>query len=122
MDMPIITIFTKMDLISEYNKKSLILNYKQSLLKLKLNKVPILMRNNDDIVLFSRNIQEKNIIPTFLISNTKWEGLNLLKGFLSMLPMNKLDGELRQIENEEFEVKNLILNNKIFNNIFFLIK
>ena len=105
MNIPIVTIFTKMDLIkTEDNKKNLILNYKRMLTKLKLNRVPIVIKNNDDVVLFSRNIQEKNIIPTFLISNTKWDGLNLFKSFLSMLPVNKSENELREIESEEFEV------------------
>jgi GTPase len=83
-------------------------------MKLKIGLIPIIMKNNDDIVLFSRNIQEKNIMLTFLVSNLKWEGLNLFKSFLSTLPVNnKLEDELKQIEMEkmEFDIHETITDN-----------
>jgi GTPase len=104
MNLPIITIFTKIDLILEEKINDLIQQFKSIVTKLKLNRVPLKMKTNDDIVLFSRNIQEKNIMPIFLISNIQWDGLNLLKSFLSMLPVNSLTDELRSIEEEKVEV------------------
>ena len=117
MKLPIITVFTKIDLINEQQIKNLINLYKSTVMKLKIGLIPIIMKNNDDIVLFSRNIQEKNIMLTFLVSNLKWEGLNLFKSFLSTLPVNnKLEDELKQIEMEkmEFDIHETITdNNKI---------
>ena len=120
MKLPIITIFTKIDLIKENEIKDLIIKYKNTVTKLKNGLIPIIMKNNDDIVLFSRNIHEKNINLTFLISNLKWDGINLFKSFLSTLPVNnKLEDELKQIEMEkmEFDIhETLIDNNKIILN------
>jgi elongation factor 1-alpha len=109
MDLPIITVITKVDLISEEKKKELILSFKSKVNEVKYNRLPLIIKTNDDVVLFSRNIQEKSIIPLFLVSNLHWEGLNLMKSFLSMLPVNDIQDELKSIENEKIEVK-LIYN------------
>ena len=85
MQIPIITIITKIDLINNEQKSIFIKEFKSTVLKLKIERVPIIMKNNDDVVLFSRNIQEKNIMLTFLVSNLQWEGLNLFKTFLSCI-------------------------------------
>jgi elongation factor 1-alpha len=105
MDLPIITVITKVDLISEEKKKDLILSFKSKVNEVKYNRLPLIIKSNDDVVLFSRNIQEKSIIPLFLVSNLNWEGLNLMKSFLSMLPVNDIQDELKSIENEKIEVK-----------------
>lgn len=104
MHLPIITIITKIDLINEERKNQIIQLFKATISKLKIGFVPLIMKNNDDIVLFSRNIQEKNLMVTLFVSNLQWEGLNLFKNFLSMLPVNnKLEDELKAIEMEEME-------------------
>ena len=115
MHLPIISIITKVDLVNEEQKIRVIKELKASLLKLKIERIPIIMRNNDDIVLFSRNIQEKSLMLTFLVSNLQWEGLNLFKSFLSMLSVNnKLEDELKEIEMEkmEFDVHETIRKEK----------
>ena len=104
MDLPIVSIFTKVDLISDERKKELIQDFKLVITKLKLNRVPIVMKTTDDIVLFSRNIQEKTIMPMFFVSNMNWDGLSLMKSFLSMLPVNEMHQELQRIETEKTEV------------------
>ncbi len=101
MNLPIVCIVTKIDLVSEDNKKTILNDLKHYTNKLGLNKVPIVMKTNDDIVLFSRNIQEKNILPIFMVSNLKWDGLRLLKNFLSMLPV--IDQSLESVDEEQIE-------------------
>ncbi|MCQ2819348.1 MAG: hypothetical protein MJ252_18960 [archaeon] len=49
------------------------------------------MKTNDDIVRYSGNIVEDNLILTFLISNLQWEGLNYFKSFLSLLSIGDKD-------------------------------
>ena len=66
MKIPIITIFTKIDLISEEETIDCIKNFKLSLKKYNINKNPIIIRNFEDAELFSRNIYEK-IIPIFTV-------------------------------------------------------
>jgi GTPase len=107
MNLPIITIFTKIDLVPESTKKELIKSFKSVILRLKLNRMPIVIKTNDDIVLFSRNIQEKNIMAICFVSNINWDGLNLLKSFMSMLPVND---QFKGIENDGIEVIKKLIN------------
>ena len=67
MKIPIITIFTKCDLISDEEIVDCIKLFKQTLKKFNINKNPIIIRNNEDAELFSRNIYEK-IIPIFTVN------------------------------------------------------
>jgi GTPase len=69
---------------------------------LQINSVPILLQTNDDIVQISRKIKEKNVMPVCMVSNVDWAGINLLKCFLSMLPVNE---QVKGEENENVEVK-----------------
>lgn len=104
MNLPIIAVITKIDLINDNEKQNLIKTFKSTVLKLKINRIPVILKNNDDIVLFSRNISEKNLMLTFLVSNLHWKDLSLFKSFLSMLSVNnKLENELKQIEMEKME-------------------
>jgi GTPase len=66
MNLPIVTIFTKTDLIDQEEQNNLLKNFKLSFNRLKINRVPLIVKTNEDIVLFSRNINE-NIIPIFLV-------------------------------------------------------
>jgi len=84
MKIPIITIFTKTDLISEEEIMDYVKLFKCTLKKFNINKNPIIIRNMEDAELFSRNIYEK-IIPIFTVTNLKWEGLNFFKRFLANL-------------------------------------
>ena len=84
---------------------SMIQTFKTVVSSLKIKKIPLVMNTDDDIVLFSRNIQE-NIIPTFLVSNLDWKGLSLFKNFLSMLPTNHSLINHNEIEKETFQVNN----------------
>jgi GTPase len=71
MNLPIITIFTKIDLINETKRIDLVKHFRELVSRLKLSRVPLIMKSNDDIVLFSRNIEEKNLMPTFLVGAKK---------------------------------------------------
>jgi GTPase len=70
MKIPIITIFTKVDLISEEETMDCIKLFKYTLKKFNINKNPIIIRNLEDAELFSRNIYEK-IIPIFTVRKIK---------------------------------------------------
>jgi GTPase len=105
MNLPIVTIFTKTDLVPFERTKQLVKEYKAILSD--LDKFPIKIKSIDDIVLICRNIRETNFVPIFKVSNVKWEGLNLLKSFLSMLPVYMT--ELENIDTESLEVS-IILN------------
>ena len=118
VDLPVITIINKIDLISDEELKKIIKKYKETIKKLntELNKqkIPLIMKDNSDVALFSSNMDEKIILVTFLVSNLKWDGgLTLFKNFLGVLPdLNKLSDKQKQkeleLEKMEFDVHEVI--------------
>jgi elongation factor 1-alpha len=85
MDLPVLIIITKIDLLEE-DDQSLFLNNLYYIIKAqKSKKNPLVAKNQEDIVLFSRSMIE-NIIPIFLVSNKTGKGLDLLINFLNVLP------------------------------------
>ena len=123
VDLPVITIINKIDLISDEDLKKVVKQYKETIRKLntELNKekIPIVMKNNDDVALFSSNMDEKEILLTFLVSNLKWEGgLTLFKNFLGVLPdLNKTSDKQKQkeleLEKMEFDIHETIYRENI---------
>jgi GTPase len=86
MDLPIVTIFTKIDMITDEEDKTTLLNNFKCILKSeKKGKNPLVVKNKDDIVTFSQSINE-GILPIFLISNKTGTGLDLFINFLNLLP------------------------------------
>ncbi len=110
MNLPMLIIFTKIDLVTQGQQEILFKQLKSTSLNMKLKKVPLKIKSNEDIILFARNIQERNILPTFFISNIMWDGLNLLKTFLSMLPADSISDEVfKTIQEDKIEVNLKIL-------------
>ena len=119
IDLPIITIITKIDLISEEELTKFINEYKETIIGLDLGKFAKIIKNDQDIALFSPNMDEKYILLTFLVSNLTWEGgLTLFKNFLSVIPKkcnnttNTTDKDKQQKELEleklEFDIHETI--------------
>ena len=119
VDLPVITIINKIDLISDEDLKKLIKKYKETINKLNkelnLAKIPLVMKDNDDVALFSSNMEEKEILLTFLVSTLTWEGgLTLFKNFLGVLPQvnNKISDKQKEkelgLEKMEFDVHEII--------------
>ena len=118
VDLPVITIISKIDLISDEELKKVVKTYKETINKLNLElnkqKIPLVMRDNDDVALFSSNMDEKEILVTFLVSSLTWEGgLTLFKNFLGVLPdLNKTSDKQKQkeleLEKMEFDVHEII--------------
>ena len=118
---PIITIISKIDLITEEELKIVVENYKNTINKLNeelnIKKEVIFIQSDEDVEKRSRKMKEK-IILTFLLSNLKWEkGLTLFSNFLRALPeVNKFDDTETQkkLESEkmEFDVHGTIIKEK----------
>ena len=118
---PIITIISKIDLVTEEELKIVVENFKQTINKLnkelKVKKEVVFIQSDEDVEKRSRKMKKK-IILTFLLSNLKWEGgLLLFRNFLRALPeVNKLaDSETqKKLESEkmEFDVHGTIFKEK----------
>ena len=118
VDLSVITIISKIDLISDEELAKVVKKYKETIQKLneKLNKqkIPIVMRDNEDVVLLSSSMDEKELLPTFLVSNLKWEGgLTLFKNFLGVLPQLNKTSDIQkkkelELEKMEFDIHEII--------------
>ena len=91
VDLPVITIINKIDLISKEELINFIRKYKETIRKLNselnLQKIPIIIKNDEDVESFSRSMDEKELLVTFLVSTLTWDGgLTLFKNFLRSLP------------------------------------
>lgn len=67
MNLPIVTIITKIDLVTQDDLYDLLNNFKLILKAEKKGKNPLVAKNKDDIVTFSRNANE-GILPIFLVN------------------------------------------------------
>ncbi|NHJ49193.1 MAG: elongation factor 1-alpha [Asgard group archaeon] len=89
LKVPIIVVITKIDICPEHILNQTIDNLTKLLKIPGSSKIPILMRNDDDVVVSSKNIISGRIAPVFLVSNVTGENLELLRKFLNLLPANK---------------------------------
>ena len=128
IDLPVIAIINKIDLVSDSELEKTVRKYKETIKKLK--KIPIVIKNDEDVALFSRSMEEKEILVTFLVSTLTFNGgLNLFKNFLKSLPKlnetiyknDKLKQKQKELELEkmEFDIHEIIHkeNNAILSGI-----
>ena len=122
VDLPVITIINKIDLISNEQLEKFVIKYKGTINKLNqelnLQKIPIIMKNDKDVELFSRSMDKKEFMIIFLVSALKWEGgLTLFKNYLRSLPKEKeaiFNKDLKkkqeelELENMEFDIHEII--------------
>ena len=103
INLPIITIINKIDLISEEELNIVINKYQEIITGLNIDKFIKLIKNDKDIALFSP-MEEKDILLTFLVSTLTWNGgLTLFKNFLSVLPQHRINDKNIDINLEDME-------------------
>ena len=111
INLPIITIINKIDLISEEELNTVINKYQEIIVGLNIGKFLKIIKNDKDIALFSP-MEEKDILLTFLISTMTWEGgLTLFKNFLSVLPQRRTNNKENvdiNLEKIEFDIIEII--------------
>lgn len=94
--------FTKVDLVSKSELEETMRMFKSLLRFLQIKRSPIVVDSNEDIILLNRNLEE-NIIPTFFVSNTTGQGLDLFVGFLSNLPVRSREEVVKQAIKEKVQ-------------------
>jgi elongation factor 1-alpha len=109
LSIPIFIVVTKLDItpkeVLKRNLESLI-----GILKLPgVNKIPLLVKDENDCALAARNMPQGRVTPIFLVSNVTGEGLGLLKKFLNMIPprinwSERLSGKFLSYVDEKFNV------------------
>jgi GTPase len=87
MNLPVVIIVTKTDLLATEDQESFLKDFKRILIDLNSKRNPLVTKTQEDIVMFSRNMQEP-IVPIFFLSNKTGAGLELFRNFLNILPTN----------------------------------
>jgi GTPase len=86
LKIPIIVVINKIDLVDpEITKRTQ--DQVKSVLKLPgVDKIPMIIKNHDDIVVASKHMATGRIAPIFKVSCVTGEGLDLLRSFLNLVP------------------------------------
>ena len=86
LGIPIFAVFTKVDLAPIHVLKRNLNEFIKLLKMPGIDKLPLLVRGEDDAILAARHIQSGRVVPIFMVSNVNGKGLNLLTKFLNLLP------------------------------------
>ncbi|XP_073997100.1 GTP-binding protein 2 isoform X3 [Rhodnius prolixus] len=103
LEVPLFIVVTKTDL----GPHSDVVNHiTQMLTNPGIRKVPLLIRNEDDVITASSNQLRENIVPIFCVSSVTGEGLDLLIRFLHVLPPGISTKEKERLDQEfaEFQI------------------
>jgi len=83
---PVFVVVTKVDMVGG-EQVTHVLEDIETILKFPgVNKIPITVKSQDDVVVAARNMVTNRVTPIFLVSNINGYGLNLLRDFLNLLP------------------------------------
>ncbi len=83
---PFFVVLTKIDLVGEEALQLRIVEVEQMLKMPGVNKVPLVVRTLDDVVVAAKNMSSGRIAPIFPVSNRTRQGLTMLTSFLNLLP------------------------------------
>ncbi|KAK9696231.1 Elongation factor Tu GTP binding domain [Popillia japonica] len=103
LNVPFFIVITKIDLVDPRNT----LESLETLLKcVGSRRVPLLVKNLDDVITAGANQLKENVVPIFCVSSVNGEGLDLLLKFLHVLPPGVSAKECNRLEEEspEFQV------------------
>ncbi|GAM26974.1 hypothetical protein SAMD00019534_101490 [Acytostelium subglobosum LB1] len=86
---PVYVVVTKIDRCPDNVLQDTLTDIKKILKSPGSRKLPVVIRNHDDVVVAARNFVSERIAPIFCISNVTGENLDLLRTFLNLLPAKK---------------------------------
>ncbi|MHA2365083.1 MAG: GTP-binding protein [Candidatus Hodarchaeales archaeon] len=88
--LPIFVILTKSDLAPDHIYKKNLNQLRQLLKSPGLNRIPIIVREIDDVAVVSKKKSSNRLVPIFKVSNVTGEGLNLLKIYFNLLTSSRI--------------------------------
>lgn len=83
LNVPFFIVITKTDLVSP---ASTLQNLESFLKQVGSRRVPLVIKNIDDVITAGANQLTENVVPIFCVSSVTGEGLELLLKFLHVLP------------------------------------
>eukprot|EP01117_Protostelium_nocturnum_P008569 TRINITY_DN3079_c0_g1_i1.p1 TRINITY_DN3079_c0_g1~~TRINITY_DN3079_c0_g1_i1.p1 ORF type:complete len:693 (+),score=294.36 TRINITY_DN3079_c0_g1_i1:297-2375(+) len=100
---PVFLVVTKIDMCPENILKETMQQIKKVLKSPGCKKIPILIRNDDDVIVAARNFVSERIAPIFTVSNVTGHNIDLLRKFLNLLPV-RTEWEEAQKKPPEFHI------------------
>ncbi|MCY3412556.1 MAG: elongation factor 1-alpha [Candidatus Heimdallarchaeota archaeon] len=93
LKIPFFIIVTKIDMTPDNVRKNSIGDLKKLLKIPGVSRVPMVIKDLDDVVVSVKNIANRSLVPIFKVSTVSGVGLDLLKKFLQLLPItNNING------------------------------
>lgn len=100
---PVFLVVTKIDMCPDNILKETMQQIKKVLKSPGCRKIPVIVRNEDDVVVAARNFVSERIAPVFCVSNVTGQNLELLRKFLNLLPI-RTDWEQLYEKPTEFHI------------------
>lgn len=107
MGIPFVIILSKIDICVDRKNvlDETLANIKKILKYPGLRRIPLPVKNIDDVILAAKNVYSESVVPIFHISNVTGEGLDNVKQFLNIL--GKRNNHDYNNDNIEFHVENV---------------
>jgi len=86
LKIPIAVVITKVDMVGEERVREVLDDISRLLKMPGINKIPLLVRDVDDVSVAAKTMPSGRVTPVFLVSSKTGQGLNLLTLFLNLLP------------------------------------
>lgn len=99
LNVPFFIVITKIDLVSP---TSTLQNLESFLKQVGSRRVPLIIKNEDDVITAGANQLTENVVPIFCVSSVSGEGLELLLKFLHVLPPGVSIKEKERLEQVQF--------------------
>ncbi|XP_018578938.1 GTP-binding protein 2 [Anoplophora glabripennis] len=100
LNVPFFIVITKIDLVQP---TSTLQSLESFLKQVGSRRVPLVIRNLDDVITAGANQLTENVVPIFCVSSVSGEGLDLLLRFLHVLPPGISSKEKERLEQESPE-------------------
>lgn len=95
LNVPFFIVITKIDLVQPTGTLQ---NLESFLKQVGSRRVPLVVKNLDDVITAGANQLTENIVPIFCVSSVSGEGLDLLLRFLHVLPPGVSTKEKERLE------------------------
>lgn len=95
LNVPFFIVITKTDLVTPASTLSSLESF---LKQVGSRKVPLIIKNLDDVITAGANQLTENVVPIFCVSSVTGEGLELLLKFLHVLPPGISTKEKERLE------------------------
>mgnify|MGYP003705971985 CR=1 FL=1 len=89
LKIPFFVVMTRIDICSEHVINSTLDSIKKLVKKIGVRKIPYMIRNDDDIIIASKNLKDDNIVPIFSVSSVTSKNIDKIKKCLNLLPVRK---------------------------------